>query len=263
MKLHFKDNQRGITTVLIVVIALVIAGGAGFFVWNSQKDKDSSNTNQAISDRATEEACNKVVDDKDFCKFASNWAGLTNYTTTITNTTAEGTSVLTVETESTGKNRVVTTQDGKEVAAYITIGTSSYVKDLSDGGWVKYTSDAPNADVSDVKDEINVNFSEEDKIEYKNVGKEKCGDLDCFKYQIIDPDTPIMEQFVWFDTKDYLLRRFTSKEGANLTDMSIRYGNVTITEPSPIKGTPAPTSIDPELQRQIEEAIQASQANEE
>lgn len=79
----------------------------------------------------------------------------------------------------------------------------------------------------------------EDKTLYIKIGKEPCGALQCFKYQIKNPITPDTIQYTYFDDRDYLMRRITTedKEG-NKTDMVFDYTPFTIKEPSPIKESP-------------------------
>lgn len=224
--------------ILVVVVVLAAVGGVGYYVMSKQKDSSSSSSKSTVSDKAVADACNKSLNDKDFCKFASNWKGLEHYKTVITSTTGGVNSTMVMEVENEDKSKMTMTDNGKETAAYITIGKDNYTKDLTDGKWTKYTS-APTTDTDkvDIKDDIDVTDFDTttDKTEYKKIGKEACDNLTCFKYQIVDPEQPKLEQFIWFDTKDYLLRRLTTKEGADLTDMKMSYDKVSISAPSPIK----------------------------
>jgi outer membrane lipoprotein-sorting protein len=270
MSTSFHKNQRGLGQVLIVVLIVVIlgVGGTGYYVWSKQKDKTSSTgtTSQAlVSDQAVADACNKVLSDKDFCRFASNWKSLENFKSTLSTSGKNGSSIMTVEAESSDRSKVVIMSEGKETAAYITIGDASYIKDVSDGSWTKFTGNSASS-ASEVKDGIKIDdFSDSsstdpNKIQYKKVTKEACGSLTCFKYQIIDPSSPDIEQFVWFDTKDYLLRRWTHKGAEGTTDMSVSYDKVKISEPSPIKSTTDTSNNTMPSQAEIEAAIQAAQA---
>lgn len=78
------------------------------------------------------------------------------------------------------------------------------------------------------------------KLEYKKIGTEKCDKLSCYKYQIVDSQKSTETDFIWFDTKDFLLRRATvndSKAGTNV-EMTVTYASVVISAPSPTKDVP-------------------------
>jgi len=83
--------------------------------------------------------------------------------------------------------------------------------------------------------------------------------LTCFKYQITDTSTPTTETFVWFDTKDFLLRRITTKDGVNTSDMTLSYDKVSISTPSPVKSSSSSSDNTVPTQAQIDAAMQAAQ----
>jgi hypothetical protein len=261
---RLKRNQSGLASVIIIVaVVLAVAGGIGYYVMNNKDDKKTadSSSQSATSNQANSEACKKVIDDDDFCKFASNIASLTNYTTVISTSGANGSSEMTVEVETAEKSRVTAKQDGKEVSAMITIGKTYYSKDYADGKWLKVTGEAP--ETADVTKDLGIDFSDEnlDGVSYKRIGEEACGNLTCIKYQIIDTEEEEpTEQFVWFDNKDFLLRRYSITGGEGTTNMTISYGKVTITEPSPVKELPAPGAgaIPEDIQDQIDAAMGAA-----
>jgi hypothetical protein len=256
-----KLNQAGIGHLLIIAVILVLGlGGAGYYVW-SQKDKKTDNVTSTVSDKALEAACKKEIADDDFCKFASNFSLKEPYKSVITDTGVNGTSIMTLEVN--GKNsRMTTTDNGKETMASITIDNTTYIKDLSDGVWTKYTSTTPEAET--VADDLEFKFDDgdsakDDKTEYKKIGKEACGNLTCFKYQIVDSENPKDENFIWFDDKDYKLRRWSFTGIDSKFEMVYTYETVNITAPTPVKDAPNYEGMSPEeLQRQLEAAMQSS-----
>lgn len=262
-----RKSESGFAPVmmLVIVVVLVAVGGAGYYVYNKNKDKNSSSSTtpaQAASNKAVNDACNTALKDKDFCKFASNWEGLTNYKTTITSNGAEGTSTMVLETENSDKTRMTTSTGGKETAAYVTIGNDSYIKDEADGSWTKFTNDSATSNTPDIKGDIKVSdFSAAElaKTQYKKIGKEACGKLTCLKYQIVENDTPTTETFIWFDTKDFLLRRITTKEGADTSEMTMSYDKVSISTPSPVKSSSSSSDNSIPSQAEIDAAMQAAQ----
>jgi outer membrane lipoprotein-sorting protein len=246
VKYKIHTNQTGIAHLMLILVVVVLlgVGGAGYYVWNKNKDeKSGSNPSQTASSKVVEDECKKAIDDKDFCKFASSVNFNQDYKTVITSTSAEGNSVMTLQSDSDGNTSANTTVNGEEVAAYVMLDDTSYTKDLTDGSWFKFTNET-SEDIN-VSDDLDLDFEEDtstpevDKTEYKKIGKEACGNDTCFKYQIIDPEAPTDEQFVWFDDKDYQLRRFSFKNSEGTSDMTYSYENVTITAPSPTKEMPS------------------------
>lgn len=252
MKLY--KNQSGALNPLVIVLIVVVLGAVGFAgykVYDSNKSKDtaSSSNSTASVDKETQELmnseCMKQYNDKDFCKFASNWSEMSKtYKAQYTNKDADGT-VSTMSIEIDGENSsTVGSENGKEAYAYITLNKINYMKDYDANVWYKLpqgdTSATQDMDVNPTED---LNFDEtteaaEDKSTVKALGKEACGNQTCFKYQIIDPaDTETTENLVWFDDKDYKLVRMqiVSKDGSS-SDATFSYGEkVEIKEPSPVQ----------------------------
>ncbi|MBA2279275.1 hypothetical protein H0V99_02465 [Candidatus Saccharibacteria bacterium] len=256
------DQQGAVHLVISIVLVLTAVGGVGYYVMNKQKKDKAGTEVQSVANKEVEKACKQEIDDQDFCKFASNWSQDDNYKVVMSNTSAEGTSVMTFEIQGKDKSRSVTTMNGAEVAAFVSIGNTSYIKDLSDGAWTKYTSDAPTD--ANVTDDLDFNFSEDDtdtttppdNTEYKKLDKEACGNLTCFKYQIVDPEEPNVTQFIWFDDKDYKLRRMVLTNTEGSSDMIYSYETVNIIEPSPVKEAPDYQNMSAEeLQSQLDAAM--------
>lgn len=262
---NLSRDSRGIAPVLIIVVivAVLAAAGVGYFIYDRQKKDDlpanSSLTNQEAS--AIRDECKSVIDDENLCKFAVNWSGTKSYKMTITTTSQEGPSTTTLETDEQDNTSGVVSQDGKEVSAFITIGKTSYVKDLSDGGWFKYEN---NAETETTFEDLEFNFEkdlpEAERTQYKAEGKEACGNLECYKYQVIDPKSSDSTTTIWFDTKDFLLRRVSSTAAGSTSDITYSYEPVTITAPSPIKESPSvEVPSEAEIQQMIQDSLDAEQ----
>jgi len=247
-KLRNQENGFAHVMLLAAMIVLVAVGGVGFYVIGNNKvktlDKTAKNTpsskaeTQTANSNAVSEACENSLHDEDFCKFAGSWEGLTNYKMIIDTTNSEGSSTVTLEKEGTDKNRMTTSINGKESSVYVTIGSDSYIKDETDGSWTKFTSDTSKNSLSNIQDDLKVSDFDAAalaKNQYKKVGKESCGKLSCFKYQIIDSEKPSSENFIWFDTKDFLLRRITIKDSDTTSEVSMIYEKISISTPSPVK----------------------------
>jgi outer membrane lipoprotein-sorting protein len=256
MKKVGKNDQRGIAHLMLIVIIVVVVGGIGLVGWrvmSAQKDKDSgtksSTASSVVSDSAALAACLKEVNDKNLCKFASGYKldGVA-YHAKFTTTGSDGTSTSEMDTDSKTNTSMTTTQGGKELMASISLNGTTYIKDETSGTWLKYPpadNSAPKTDnpTSDVKVDTN-DITEKNTITYKSLGKEACGNLTCYKYQVVDTTQPKSEQFIWFDTKEYRLQRWTNKDDQGTTDMTITYKSVNIKAPSPVKDFSAQSSAD-------------------
>lgn len=233
----YKD-ERGLghaVVIILVVVVLSVIGAVGWKVMQNNKTSPALSTPAA---KATNTACLKVYHDKLLCNVeaaSSNFDKLA-YTAVDTSVDAQGaTSKFTISNDGKG-NSSVTMAGGGQSFSSITIGTTNYVK--NGDSWLKYASTASTTTDNPSKD-LKTNFSDAstpaDKlIQYKNLGKEKCGGISCAKYQVIDPATP-GTNYIWFSTKDYRMMRWYGKSTDGSTnDFVITYGAVKITVPSPV-----------------------------
>jgi uncharacterized protein (UPF0333 family) len=266
MKTSLRKNSRGIAHIAILLVVIVIAtiGGIGYYVYS--KNSSSAVSNATPAQKQAADACNTLYNDKDLCKFASSYSGKGPYKATFTNKDASGATTLTTFSVATnGDYNTKITQNGTEVTASTSINGETYIKDEASGSWTKYPkadSSAPSAisPTSDLKIDTNEASKPADqRITYKNLGKEACGSSTCFKYQIIDPSAPHTTSTVWFGTKDYQLHQwdYVNADG-NHSSGTFTYTAVTIPVPSPVKDASvapaAPTA------QQIQDAINQAQA---
>lgn len=232
---HFYKDQRGVGHLgLILVVVVVLAlGGVGYFVFTKNKGGYSNDTIRAALENAK---CD--YDDEDLCKFFTGWKALGYYDMEAT-TEADGqTSTMSVKTEGDDKSHVKLS--GEMTWEVITIGSVTYTK-AADGTWWKQTQTT--ADAPSYTEDAKVAFDEPsatetaDKTSYKKLGEEKCGDLNCFKYQVIDPSDTEHDSYIWFDDKDFQLRRTQtlSKDGKTKFNATFSYSDAKISEPSPVK----------------------------
>lgn len=260
-------DERGIAGLAVIgIIVLVVAvAGVGYMVYSKNQKKDT--VNQAakelvVANAEAEKACKEFYKDDDLCKFVSN----ANYTTTSTKAVIVGrdtdgkTSYTVVETDKDGNTYSISKENDKEVGAFISLNGDTYVKDYSDNTWTKYPksneepveSGKPENIADTIKEEENK--SSEQRTIYKKIGKESCGNATCFKYQVIESEAPSRESFLWFDDKDYQLRKYSVKEtDGSYNETTIEYTAVNIVAPSPVKEAPATPSA-AEIQQQIQQA---------
>lgn len=275
-----KHNQRGIAHLMLIVMVLVIGGAIGLAAWrvsSAQKDKDSSNNSSTSAvanvkeNKELEKSCLSAIKDKNLCKFASRSSFDLNslsYEATMTNTDKTGKkSEIISQVDGKNNTSMITKENGTETYAYVLLNGAMYTKNAGETTWTKFpasnqtqsSDETPGAPSSEVKLDTNDFTGEKDTITYKALGKEKCGSLNCFKYQIIDKERPSDETFMWFDTKDYMIQKYSFKDSEGSSVMSFSYKNIKISEPSPSKEFSAGSSA--ELEAAAQAAAAAASAN--
>jgi hypothetical protein len=229
-----KGKISGVAMIAIAAAVLVIGGGAFFL----SKNGSSSNPVGGLV-RATLNS-NCELKDPELCKFVNNWKTLGDYTMTSASSDKSGIKMETLfEISGDEKSHMLVKQDSKDMMESITIGNTTYTKDFTDNKWTKFTYEEgkENEVTKDIMEQTEFDDTKaiEDKTEYKSLGKESCGNLNCFKYQVITPGDS-STQYIWFDDKDYLLRKqsVTDQDG-NTFEGTFSYDKISISEPSPIK----------------------------
>lgn len=233
MGTFFSRNQRGIghIGIILAIVVVLAAAGVGWWVWQKNKD-DKSTATQSQLDAVKNAKCD--YDDKDICKFFASWKATESYTINAT-TEAEG-KTSTIAAQSEGGDKTHVTLGGDLAYETITIGNVLYIK--AGNTWYKQT--LPETDVAEYTRNAEVDFTEpsqddEVPVTYKKISTEKCGDQTCFKYQIIDESLTGTTQYIWFDNKDYQLRRVQISAESSTYDATFSYDKVSIKEPSPAK----------------------------
>ena len=182
--------------------------------------------------------------DEELCKFMNNWKMPSEYSMRSTMTSKAS---PTSEFESRVKgedSHVIMKEGGKVTHESMMIGGVDYIKDLSDGAWWKIAKEkAKDLPGDEMVESVDYDFTEkmeevEDKTIYVRIGVEACGNLQCYKYQIVDPENKTTKEFIWFDDKDYLMQKTRSEEiggDMSITEVVTTYENVTIAVPAPVK----------------------------
>lgn len=226
-------EQRGKSKVLLIaVIAIILLVSVGaFFV--SQKTGGS-----VVPGMKTSLNPNCIHNDPNLCKFLNNWATPRDYMMTSTSK-MQGMTMESVYTIQGDNFQMSSKHNGKENSNMITISDTTYTLDYSDNKWWKQT--AKPEDMSEMEDMI-TDFSDEsgedmiDKTKYTFIVKEDCANLTCFKYEVEMPGSESNKQFIWFDDRDYLLRRISMVDTSGVTsDTTYSYDTIKISTPSPLK----------------------------
>ena len=249
MKSHQQDQRGFAMIIVIVVVVVVLLGGVGYVAWNNFGKQKVAEVAGSVASESANQECQKK-NDKDLCKFLSNWKVSEKYR--ITSVNGGDKSVIEIDGN---KNHMVTS--GQAAYDVITIDKTTYTK-AGSGVWYKQTIKTPEQDVAkdtkvEFKEPADDKAAPEDKTTYKSLGKEACGSLQCFKYEIVDPANAKSKEFIWFDDKEYKLRKTTTESPDGNSEQTFEYDNVSVNVPSPVKelaadeylmpGTAEPTKL--------------------
>ncbi|HJQ08602.1 MAG TPA: hypothetical protein VJ836_03935 [Candidatus Saccharimonadales bacterium] len=236
-----QQSERGIGHLGVIVgIAVVLTlGGIGWFVYQKNLDAQKKDATTSIN-QATQEAIKNAkceYNDKDICKFFTGWKVQEYYTVTSTSETEGQKATTTLKTEGNDKTHIIMT--GAVQYEAITIGNTTYTK--AGNTWYKQTAKPDTQALPEAAAETKVDLKEPEATPddtptptYKKIGKEKCGDLTCFKYQVVTAGSDATE-YIWFDDSSYQLRRMQTLAGSAVTyDASFNYDRISIKTPSPV-----------------------------
>lgn len=235
----YKDN-RGLAAVAIVLIVVVVAAvaGAGYYVYKKQKEtlRNSSGSAGQAAQKAAEAACES--EDKNICKFYSSWKDTKYYTVTSSSKSGDGATTTTTY-KYVIPDRFHLTTSGDPGYEIISIGDTTYTKDTSTGVWYKQTSKPDEANQYKTENTYEFDAPTSDdkaaKTTYKYIATEACGKLECYKYQVIDPSNESSKEYIWFDTKDFLLRKTVTESADGTFESTFSYDKVEINEPTPVQ----------------------------
>lgn len=233
------SSQHGFAHLGIILAIVGVVVVAGLVAWRFMGANGALNiATGGLSEKLASAKCD--YDDKDLCKFFVSWKEHQQYKM-VTSTALEDGSTMSSTYEISGDNsHMVTT--GQYASEVIMIGELTTYTKAADGTWWKQTrekTETPDTAVTETTE--TVDFEEptaeqaKDATTYKALGKEACGDLTCFKYQVLSKGTESTTQYIWFDTKDYQLRRTTYDGGGMKSDTSFSYENVSVKAPANFK----------------------------
>lgn len=245
-------NQRGLAPIAIVLVVLVlaVAGAAYYFV---SKNGKSSQGGTSVSNKAAEAECQKAIDDKDLCKMVSSYEFGGNYSVVMTVTQDGETSNWTVRNDGDNSHSIMSSEG--QSTEFISHNGDSFMKN-PDGTWVKYPK-TEGADVSDPTSDLTSDFNFGDDFDeaeaghYTKVGKEPCGNLTCFHYKYTHPKDAEESYDIWFDDKEYKIRKMTSVSADGTAEMLFTYGDAKVSPPSDYTEMPDYSSMSQEELQQM------------
>lgn len=238
MKRSLKVNDQGnsLLVVVIIIVVLAVVGGVGYYVWHKKQTNNNTTTgtNSAISKQELAAACS--LTDKNICKFYTAWKNINSYSIQSTSTVNGQQETTNMDYSSPNKYHITISSPAYET---ITIGDVVYTK-ASDGTWWKQQPSQQSAQKA--TSNVNVNFQDPNtnasantSTSYKLVGQEACGNLTCYKYQYTAPDSSNSTQYIWFDTKDFRLRKISVQSADTNYTATVSYNSVTVNAPANAK----------------------------
>ncbi|MCX7996861.1 MAG: hypothetical protein N2691_03880 [Patescibacteria group bacterium] len=244
-KLHPSSPPKWVV-VAGITGAIVVLGIGGYFLFANKGEPTP------ISRIAARVTLNPQCEykDPDLCKYlnrASTDISLFSNLSVKSSTKGASSGETVFESQNLDRTRMISFENGKEVYHMISIGNTTYTKDIPNNIWWKQTIDpaTPGEDSGiidmskEIRDYVKPDVIAEMKIGYEKIGTEACGELTCLKYKMVEPDAELnTTSYILFDTTEYILRRAITEttEGTTISDFT--YGVVSISEPKPIKELP-------------------------
>jgi hypothetical protein len=243
MLLKLKRDERGIgiLPVLGIILILLVSLLVAVRVSNQQK-KETPVQQQGVSksqiaDVKLNQECLEVYKDDALCRFISLYKiDNLSYQMTLNQKDSEGTTKSIYLYD--GKGNIAVKENGKDTN-YVETKAESFIKD--EGGlWYRVPAEPEETEqsVNPLTDAVFPIYKDTETgstISYKNQGKQKCGQLSCWKYLKTSADLPNVSEQFWFDTKEYKLRRYLYKDTEISQDMTVNYKSVRVSKPSAVK----------------------------
>jgi outer membrane lipoprotein-sorting protein len=230
MKTSLHKNTSGGARFFLFLLVLVVLGGVGFAASRLLREDEKAKP------KAQEATIPCISEDKTICKFITSWKPSTSYRFTVEETTGGVTTTTTYDYDLNNPDKIHTTVEGEPSYEIISIGNTVYTK-AGDTWWKETIEQDPEKSGSSGRkeDKSNQDFEPVKPTQYTRVGKEACGKLQCYKYEVNDPGNPDTEQFIWFDDKEYKLRTLSFETADTISEQTFEYINVKINVPSPVK----------------------------
>jgi hypothetical protein len=245
VKTLHKTNERGVGHVLMVILVVVviaIIAGVGYEVMHKKNSIPTTSATTAQTKAqatAAQSSCLSTYHDSDLCKFVAAEAASpfekTSSILTLNGTSSGQTTSGTISQDGKGNNSLSLTSNGTTINT-VALDGHNYAQASAGGPWIDYgttassTTTTPDTSLTSFLGTLSTTT-------YKKLANEACGNLTCFKYQIVDKTNPSATQYVWFDNQQYLLRKYfeSGLSGSDSLTMTIAYQSVNIAKPSPVQ----------------------------
>lgn len=226
-------KQRRLTKSTIISLTILLAivlSVAGAFIWRAYTNRSvkPAQNNTATSER---ESCEKLYD-KDVCTFIFTWKSLSRF-----RTISEAGGNKTVYEMDGDKAHIVML--GKTNYESMIVGQSMYAK--SGDIWYRQVNKNAKSDAaarmknSSLSFDFTKDYKGHPPFTFKSMGKEKCGDMNCFKYEATATADKDVKQTIWFNDKDYKPFRTFIQTKEDSFETMFEYDNIAITAPTQYK----------------------------
>ncbi len=236
------ELQVFFVTVAIIGVLILLFGNKALNLREMMKFPNTSNLDEENVLSYKPSVCE--YEDENVCNFIKTW----NFTKEerVFTITEQGkaqyyvnapTVSHTLITKVNGPNsEFISITDNKEEAHIIDIGREKYIKNISQESWTKMSPEENRANNDPRKLGRNLSFTDYDtnvKIhaDFELIGKEKCNELNCFKYKIKSNDRIDVSDYIWFDDQYFYLRKTRTATGNSENERVFDYKQVEITPP--------------------------------
>lgn len=230
--------------LLVLMLAGLLSGCTGWF----SKVPGLAQVSQLTVPRATEKDF-AFIEDATLRKHMVAQANATTFRVRMTSSGLGAIMVQEIQLADATMAMSSWQEDGqKKSNEMVVMGETTYIRDYSDNLWWKQTAVEEMQEEDTQPTQEPIDFKEEyiemkDTTTYKNLGQEACGSLTCHKYQQLDSQNPEATRTLWFDVKEYLLRKDESGYGEFSSSSEYEYADIQIVAPTPTKEVPQGKSI--------------------
>lgn len=232
-------NQRFERSPILIVILLLVLGFTGF-IYLQRLSLDKVKTNLPEKKISAVPSCE--FGDINFCRYIDASAKVRD---------SKAHSILkskngnTIESffENSGNNFTYSSrEDGVDKVAIVKLDNTTYTKNFVRDNWQK---EVKKTDDFGKQENVNGNFAfnikelnqrgvkESGKKMFKAMGNDLCGKLTCYKYQLITIGKENELSYIWFDNKDFLLRKQQSQLSDG-SEFSINYSYEKVSIEAPL-----------------------------
>ena len=235
MNRRLLSNTRGIAHVGTILIVVFVFGVISFAAWRVATSSNNQNKNNSLSN------CDSK--DNNLCKFISVFNSVKSFKANVT-TKSDGKSDRKSIYTTDGKNRSNIKYSGIKVDKktvnyeYTVIDNIIYIKAANDVWWKQALNSDRRMEFLGIYDfEFKPPSNSDTAVssaKYNFLLEDYCGDMLCYKYQVIEPESGV-EKYIWFDTQVFLLRRMTVETDTNSSEYEFIYADVSVSEPKKSK----------------------------
>ena len=241
--------------IILSLFLIILVGIVGIFFYFSRQfknidtDNAINNSEEVVPEKTLSESIGDISicnhDDPELCEFINRgtdidyyYPGSFTHRYSLT-TTDDHTTITIMRIDAEGEARLTESVDKVSTYDAIILSEKYYERDMAtpvfNGKWTEGTlSEEDKVYYKNYKtDTIQSATSYANRAEYKKLGTEKCGALDCYVYEFTVADLPGRVDRFFIDTTNYRIRLHTGTlEDGSLIDAEFSYDEVEVEKPS-------------------------------